>query len=192
MSQYFFKMSQAEKNNILDQHKTIYDGFVTQFGQTSNTQPLYVQDYANDKGGFVVSNKGNVKAYTNMGINESKLPLDQIGDSKSDLENGTVDFDDERDYEFDKEIISLGSKIDSDEDNHYDKLAHQRNFSRKEKDDDLRLDFVNYNEDEDEDGEIDFIQTHDATLMDDVPVDLKENFNAKLVETLDMFNRLLK
>jgi len=192
MSQYFFKMSQDEKNNILDQHKTIYDGFVTQFGQTSNTQPLYVQDYANDKGGFVVSNKGNVKAYTNMGINESKLPLDQIGDSESDLENGTVDFDDERGYEFDKDIISLGSKIDKDEDNHYDKLAYQRNFSRKEKDDDLRLDFINYNEDEDQDGEIDFIQNHDAGLMDDVPVDLKENFNAKLVETLDMFNRILK
>ena len=192
MSQYFFKMSQAEKNNILDQHKTIYDGFVTQFGQTSNTQPLYVQDYANDKGGFVVSNKGEVKPYTNVGINESKLPLDQIGDSESDLENGTVDFDDEQEYEFDKEIISLGAKIDNDVDNHSDNFAHQRNFSRKEKDDDLRLDFVNYNEDEDEDGEIDFIQTHDVDLMDEVPVDLKENFNAKLVETLDMFNRLLK
>lgn len=192
MNQYFFNMSQAEKNNILDQHKSIYDGFVTQFGQTNNTQPLYVQDYANDKGGLVVSNKGNVKLYTNMGINESNLPLDQIGDSESDLENGTVDFDDENEYEFDKETFSLGSKIDSDEDDYYDKLAHQRNFSRKEKDDDLRLDFVNYNRDEDEDGDIDFIQTHNPDLMDDVPVDLKENFNAKLTETLDMFNRILK
>ena len=80
MSQYFFKISQAEKNNILDQHKSIYDGFVTEFGQNSNTQPLYVQDYANDKGGLVVSNKGNVKLYTNMKINESSAHLDQIGD----------------------------------------------------------------------------------------------------------------
>jgi hypothetical protein len=64
-------MTQAEKNNILDQHKTIYDGYVTQYGQQSNTQPLYVQDYANDKEGMVVSNKGVVKPYTNMGINES-------------------------------------------------------------------------------------------------------------------------
>jgi len=189
MSQYFFKMSQAEKNNILDQHKTIYDGFVTQFGQTSNTQPLYVQDYANDKGGFVVSNKGNVKPYTNMGINESKLPLDQIGDSDADLENGTVDFDNENLQDFNQDIISLGSKIDSDEDDHYDELAHQRNFSRKEEDDDLRLGFVDYN---DENEDIDFISSHDAQLMDDVPVDLKENFNARWVETLDMFNRILK
>ena len=189
MSQYFFKMSQDEKNNILDQHKTIYDGFVTQFGQTSNTQPLYVQDYANDKGGFVVSNKGNVKPYTNMGINESKLPLDQIGDSESDLENGTVDFDNDNTLNHNYDTISLGSKIDSDEDDHYDKIAHQRNFSRKEEDDDLRLDFIDYN---DEDEDLDFISSHDAQLMNDVPVDLKENFNAKWVETLDMFNRLLK
>ena len=124
-----------------------------------------------------------------MGINESKLPLDQIGDSESDLENGTVDFDDEQEYEFDKEIISLGAKIDNDEDNHYDKLAHQRNFSRKDKDDDLRLDFTDYN---DEDEDIDFISSHDVQLMDDVPIDLKENFNAGWVETLDMFNRILK
>ena len=71
MSQYFFKMSQAEKNSILDKHKTIYDGYVTEYGQQSNTQPLYVQDYANDKEGMVVSNKGVVKPYTNMSINES-------------------------------------------------------------------------------------------------------------------------
>lgn len=190
MNQYFFKMSQAEKNNILDQHKSIYDGFVTQFGQTSNTQPLYVQSYANDKGGLVVSNQGNVKSYTNMRINESHLPLDQIGDSESDLESGTVDFDNDNTLHHNYDTISLGSRIDNDEDDFYEKLAHQRNFSRKEEDDDLRLDFINYNDDEDED--IDFISSHDVDLMDDVPVDLKENFNASWVETLDMFNRILK
>lgn len=189
MSQYFFKMSQAEKNNILDQHKSIYDGFVTQFGQTSNTQPLYVQDYANDKGGLVVSNQGNVKSYTNMGINESHLPLDQIGDSESDLEHGTVDFDNPNSEHMGDEVISLGSKIDNDEDDFYDELNHHREFSRKEEDDDLRLDFINYN---DEDEDVDFISSHDVDLIDDVPVDLKENFNAKWVETLDMFNRIIK
>lgn len=188
MSQYFFKMSQTEKNNILDQHKSIYDGFVTQYGQANNEQPLYVQSYANDKGGLVVNNKGVVKPYTNMGINESNLPLDQIGDSESDLENGTVDFDDANSEEHNFDIISLGSKIDNDEDDFYDDINHNREFSRKEEDDDLRLDFVNYNDDED----VDFISTHNVDLMDDVPVDLKENFNVKWVETLDMFNRLLK
>jgi hypothetical protein len=36
----------------------------------SNTQPLYTQDFANDKNGVTVNNKGNVKTYMNMGINE--------------------------------------------------------------------------------------------------------------------------
>ena len=38
----------------------------------ANEQPLYTQDFANDKEGLVVNNKGEVKAYTNMGINESQ------------------------------------------------------------------------------------------------------------------------
>ena len=117
------------------------------------------------------------------------MSLDQIGDSESDLESGTVDFDNDNTLHHNYDTISLGSSIDGDEDDFYDKLAHQRNFSRKDKDDDLRLDFTDYN---DEDEDIDFISSHDVQLMDDVPIDLKENFNAGWVETLDMFNRILK
>ena len=62
MNSYFFKMTNEERSNILDQHKTVYDGFATQYGQPKE-QPLYVQDFANDKGGITVSNKGNVKGY---------------------------------------------------------------------------------------------------------------------------------
>ena len=116
MSQYFFKMSQAEKNSILDKHKTIYDGYVTQYGQQSNTQPLYVQDYANDKEGMVVSNKGVVKPYTNMGINESHTGSDMIGDGDNDLKNGTVDLDDLMGFpspnENEVDYISLGNTGD--------------------------------------------------------------------------------
>ena len=36
----------------------------------SNTQPLTVYDFAGDKEGMVVNNKGEVKRYTNVGINE--------------------------------------------------------------------------------------------------------------------------
>jgi hypothetical protein len=127
MNAYFFNVSQAEKNDILDQHKKIYDGFVTSYGQQINQQPLYVQDYANDKEGFVVNNKGVVKSYTNMGINEANamtgskyIPdvsfdfggpddqfekeydgftgLDMIGDSDTDMEHGTYDDDEEISY----------------------------------------------------------------------------------------------
>ena len=31
MSAYFFKMTNEEKQNILDKHKTVYDGFVTNY-----------------------------------------------------------------------------------------------------------------------------------------------------------------
>ena len=115
MNSYFFKMNQAEKNDILDQHKKIYDGFATQYAQ-SNTQPLYVQDFANDKGGITVNNKGDVKTYTNMNINEDVMSgakfepevsfdeyvsmgeqLDMIGDGPTDMEHGT--FDDKSDLD---------------------------------------------------------------------------------------------
>jgi hypothetical protein len=63
-------MSNDEKRSILDQHKTLYNGYKTMQPKVSNEQPLYTQDFANDKGGVTVNNKGNVKAYTNIGINE--------------------------------------------------------------------------------------------------------------------------
>jgi hypothetical protein len=64
------QLSAAEKSDILDQHKSLYNGYQTMQPQVSNTQPLYVYDPAGDKDGLVVNNKGEVKKYTNMGINE--------------------------------------------------------------------------------------------------------------------------
>lgn len=107
MNQYFFKMTNEEKNSILDQHKHVYDGYVTNYAKP-NEQPLYVQDFANDKGGVTINNKGQVTTYKNMGINESVLEseeeesymvsvgeqLDMIGDGDDDLEHGTFDDDD--------------------------------------------------------------------------------------------------
>ena len=92
MNAYFFKMTNEERENILDQHKHLYDGYVTKYNQESNMTPLYVQDLANDKNGITLNNKGEVKTYRNVGINES--PLDRIADGDTDLENGTVDLDD--------------------------------------------------------------------------------------------------
>lgn len=91
MNSYFFKMNKQEKENILDQHKSLYDGYVTRDNTTSNQTPLYVQDLANDKNGITINNKGVVKHYMNVGINENLL--DMIADGPRDLKNGTVDFD---------------------------------------------------------------------------------------------------
>jgi hypothetical protein len=90
MAAYFFNITEEERNNILDKHKHLYDGYVTNYG-TNKEQPLYVQDLANDKNGITVNNRGEVKKYTNMGINESmELPLDMIGDGDDDLDHGTM------------------------------------------------------------------------------------------------------
>ena len=75
----------------MNQHKNVYDGYVTNYAKPSE-QPLYVQDFANDKDGITVSNKGVVKRYTNMGINENidEMELDMIGDGP-DFKAGVFD-----------------------------------------------------------------------------------------------------
>ena len=108
MKSYFLNIPNEERQNILDQHKKVYDGYVTN-NITSSEQPLYVQDLANDKGGITVNNKGEVKRYTNVGINENmdEMELDMIGDGPMDLEAGVFDEEmyeeDEMDFDMEKE-----------------------------------------------------------------------------------------
>ena len=92
MKAYFLNVPNEEKENILNQHKNVYDGYVTNYAKP-NEQPLYVQDFANDKHGITVSNKGVVKRYTNVGINENmdEMELDMIGDGPTDFEAGVFD-----------------------------------------------------------------------------------------------------
>jgi hypothetical protein len=177
-------MSQAEKNNILDQHKTVYDGYVTEYAKESNMQPLYVQDLANDKQGITVSNKGVVKSYTNMGINESVDRRDRISDGPMDLENGTVDLDSKmmhdeypspNEDEFD--FISLGLM---DEDINDDK-------SEMEVDVDETYEY-----------DIDEMDDYTAQPMNEVDFEgeiddeVLPEFMDKLHESLDMFRRFKK
>ena len=76
------QLSASEKQDILNQHKSVYNGYQTMQPQVSNTQPLTVYDFAGDKEGLVVNNKGEVKKYSNMGINEqveTKEVCDECG-----------------------------------------------------------------------------------------------------------------
>jgi hypothetical protein len=70
MAAYFFNVSEGERQNILDQHKKPYDGLRTMGWESENPQTLYVQDFANDKGGVTINSKGEVKPYTNTKIHE--------------------------------------------------------------------------------------------------------------------------
>lgn len=199
MGQYFFKMSQAEKNSILDKHKTIYDGYVTEYGQQSNTQPLYVQDYANDKEGMVVSNKGVVKPYTNMGINESHTGLDMIADDPEHLKHGTVDLSD---YGVNPDHEMMHDIYPSPNEDEYDFISlGKQNDECDECDDDLSFVF-NVDEIDEEYGTFDptydEFNVEDDTIPtlpdfeDDVESEILPEFMEKLNESLDMFNRFKK
>jgi len=64
--------SPDEKEDILSKHKELYNGYQTlNPAAMEKIQPLYTQDFANDKMGLTVNNKGEVKHYSHMGINES-------------------------------------------------------------------------------------------------------------------------
>lgn len=119
MNAYFFKMTNEERQNILDKHKHVYDGYATNYGTQPKQQPLYVQDFANDKDGMTVNNQGVIKPYTNMGINESTI--NEIDANTGSVYVPEVSFDfggpKLRDEDGDDEIsyVSLGSEIKKDE-----------------------------------------------------------------------------
>ena len=204
MAQYFFKMTNEERTNILDQHKTIYDGYVTEYAQGENKQPLYVQDFANDKGGITVNNKGEVKPYTNMGINESiDGRLDMIGDGDDDLRNGTVDFS-SIDNDEDDSYISLGISINDDDDHRdlsmYNSHYGDKNFDfdNEEESFDIELDEVDdtildlkpeWSDDSEEEEIVNDIYNDN---FDEVDEEDKDEFLGKLNESLDMFRRFKK
>jgi hypothetical protein len=204
MAQYFFKMSQAEKNDILDKHKTIYDGYVTEYGQQSNTQPLYVQDFANDKLGITVNNKGEVMPYTNMNINEDIDRHDRIGDGPTDLKGGTVDLHGQSDDYKDRSMYDPYYGDDEDDEDEYVSLGMKDDNECKHCDDDsldVIIDFDEIGEDfeydidrdfeEDLAGPMNYEVTGDS-FKDEVDDEELPNLMEKLNESLDMFKRFKK
>ena len=176
MNAYFFKMNQAEKNDILNQHRYVYDGFVTTYGQQINQQPLYVQDYANDKGGITVNNKGVVKTYTNININESD------GFTGAKYLPDAMDFGGvEHDFE-PVEYVSFNGK-----DMIADDPSHMIHGTFQDEDDDyyeLVLDI----QDEPKFEEIDDIEQ----IGDEIDFEEFEPLQEQINKTLDMFKRFKK
>jgi len=79
MNNYYMNLTREEKENILDKHKTLYDGYAVRQNQ-SNMQPLYTQDYANDKGGITINSKGEISSYNNkIYMKESKEICSECG-----------------------------------------------------------------------------------------------------------------
>jgi hypothetical protein len=115
-------MTNEERENILDQHKEVYDGYVTSYAQPEKNQPLYVQDMANDKQGLTVNNKGEVTAYKNTNINEMRFDNKSTGlfSEEEPKEQGHISpggiYDTEESFESedkdDEYYVSLGEQLD--------------------------------------------------------------------------------
>lgn len=201
MNAYFFNVTKEERENILDKHKEIYDGYVTQYAKPEE-QPLYVQDFANDKKGITVNNNGDVTEYKNVGINEMKHDgkstglfsdeepideqLDMIGDGPDDLEHGTVknktpkldikgimDMFGGEMSQSDKEIVFDDDEIDT-----------------------VDIDLDDYFEDSEEGNPYDYIE-NGGFMESEVGEDLEDEEGKEVVissikESLEMFNRFNK
>jgi hypothetical protein len=179
MNAYFFNTTKEERENILDQHKKLYDGYVTKYNQESNMTPLYVQDLANDKGGITVNNKGNVTQYKNIGINES--PLDRIADGPKDLKNGTVDLDDAPNDRSEVDSIIMHDR--------YPSPVEEDSFGEYEDEMMANNDEYEYDIDELEDYSAEDIS---EDLFTEIEEDKLPEFMSKINESLDMFKRFKK
>ena len=199
MAQYFFKMTNEERTNILDQHKTIYDGYVTSYAQQPKEQPLYTQDFANDKQGITVSNKGVVTAYKNMGINEMKYDGKSTGlFSSEEPKEGSIQpssvYTPEESFESedkdDDYYVSLGEQLDmigdGDDDLEHGVFGH-------EDEEDMVLISPEVDFDDEDDDELVF-NLDDKIFDDEDDIDDEESEGLfdDLRESLDMFKRFTK
>lgn len=201
MNAYFFKMTSEERSNILDQHKEIYDGYVTSYAQQPNQQPLYVQDYANDKGGINVNNRGEVSTYSNMRINEMRHDGKSTGlfsdeEPKEGYISAGVEYAPEETFEGLHDMIG-----DGEDDLEHGTFGHEDEedmvLVSPESDDDLVFspDSAMFDDEDEDDSpfglDIDSLFNLDKE-EDQIEEETKEQVVSKINESLDMFRRLSK
>lgn len=217
MNAYYFNITSEERQNILDKHKEVYNGYQALQPVGNNSYPLYTQDLANDKNGITVNNRGEVKTYTNVGINESvEKELDEITADDMDIS------DVETSYNFDSkgpEQYEDGEEVD-DYDKDYDMISKM--FGMDYGDDDEGLEMASQSErpyigmdiesilngmndiedgeemysgekkayDFDSDGPVD--SWDEDSMYEEVDEDLKESFKEKHNLIKKMFGRMKK
>jgi hypothetical protein len=194
-------MTSEERSNILDQHKEIYDGYVTSYAQQPNQQPLYVQDYANDKGGINVNNRGEVSTYSNMRINEMRHDGKSTGlfsdeEPKEGYISAGVEYAPEETFEGLHDMIG-----DGEDDLEHGTFGHEDEedmvLVSPESDDDLVFspDSAMFDDEDEDDSpfglDIDSLFNLDKE-EDQIEEETKEQVVSKINESLDMFRRLSK
>jgi hypothetical protein len=194
-------MTNEERSNILDQHKQVYDGYVTSYVQPEKNQPLYIQDMANDKQGLTVSNKGVVTGYKNMNINEMKhdgkstgLFSDEEPKEQGHISPGAI-YDTEETFESEEQdeyYVSLGEQLDMIGDGE-DDLEHGVFGYEDEDDFGFATHDGGFGEDDSEyEDEDDLVFTPDSKIFDDIDQDEVDGLFDDLRESLDMFKRFTK
>jgi hypothetical protein len=202
MNAYFFKMTNEERSNILDQHKEVYDGYVTSYAQPAKEQPLYTQSYANDKGGINVNNRGEVSTYSNLRINEMRHDGKSTGlfsdeePVEEDYMSPGAQFDTTESFESEEDedgefMVSTGKHKDMIGDGP-DDMLHGTFGHDHEGDEILVSPEVDF-EDEDEDDRLGFnVDDRMFDDEDDIDQDEVEGLFDDLKESLDMFKRFTK
>ena len=111
MKAYFVNITNEERTNILDKHKTLYDGYSVR-NEVPNEQPLYVQDLANDKEGITVKSNGEVSKYNNKiymkesSGEEGRMEEDETEEGIYDIQDLSGKFD----YVEEKELDEVNPK----------------------------------------------------------------------------------
>jgi len=199
-------MTNEEKNNILDQHKEIYDGYVTSYAQPEKNQPLYTQDYANDKEGVTVNNKGDVSSYKTMKINEMHADGKSTGlfSKEEPKEQGHISpgsqYEPEESFESEEDeghYVSMGEQLDmigdGDDDLEHGTFEDDEDFEELEddsfNDDDIMV--LTNPDDSDDDFDLNII---DLFGLDDDEFENEEQDDiiSNITESLDMFKRFMK
>ena len=214
-------ISDEERKAIIKQHESVYDGYAVG-NVPSNMYPLTVADYATDKGGITVNNKGEVTTYKNHLVNESEVKEYASADTNYDEVDSAYDFQSggpeefEPDYEtdpMDSDIQAIQNMFDFQSQNDNDPDAREmvknsenamnQEFSGKEKygDEENAYDFES-------DGPGDAYESVikenmceqcgmtetlcECWMKEEVEKDLQESFKKEKERITEMFNRFKK
>jgi len=201
-------MTNEEKNNILDQHKEIYDGYVTSYAQPEKNQPLYTQDYANDKEGVTVNNKGEVSSYKTMKINEMHADGKSTGlfSNEEPKEQGHISpgsqYEPEESFESEEDeghYVSMGEQLDmigdGDDDLEHGTFEDDEDFEELEdelfNDDDIMA--LTNPDDSDDDFDLNIIDLFGLEdEVDEFEQGEQDDIISNITESLDMFKRFMK
>jgi hypothetical protein len=205
-------MTDEERQSILQQHQTLYNGYAVG-NVASNMTPLTVVDYAQDKGGITVNSRGEVSEYKNFAINEAKTETkeEETSDTNYSEEDPAFDYksggpeqfepssDDQDPYEMDLEAIQnmfdyedIMGNGDTGEDMMVLQQKMDGEFSGKEKlgGEKKAFDFDSEGGNVDVFGEEEMCEQ--CETYEEVDDEIKESFMEQKQKIVEMFNRFNK